>query len=85
MLASPSILFSLMELQSQLWQQRQGSSGWKGVCKNKTLVTGKKIKEISTKRQSSNLLDSGKKHEGSHRVPSCAELSFILFPEFSTK
>lgn len=37
MLASPSIPLSLVVLQSQLWQERQGSSGWKAVGKNKTL------------------------------------------------
>lgn len=42
MLSFPSILLSLIELQSQPWQQRQGRSGWKDVCENKNAVTGQK-------------------------------------------
>lgn len=42
MLSFPSILLSVIELQSQPWQQRQGRSAWRGVCENKNTVTGQK-------------------------------------------
>lgn len=85
MLSFLSIPLSIIEWQSQLWQQRQSSSVWKGVCKTQAPVTLKNNRNIHQTKTPSNLAASCKNQLESHRVPSCAERSFILYPDFSTK